>query len=248
MRKPLIAGNWKMYKTMDGITSYFSEFLSLVTNATVDIAICTPSVYLSKAIELTSGSNVRIGAENCFYEAEGAFTGEVSVKMLADLGCFYTIIGHSERRLYFNETDQSVNNKLKASLTGGIVPILCCGESLMQRESLITNSWIEMQIKLALLGITAEEMSKIVIAYEPIWAIGTGKVATVDEAQEVISFIRKIIKELYNDETAESIRILYGGSVNANNIKSLMSTEDIDGALVGGASLKPLEFAKIVNF
>ncbi|MEI7884256.1 MAG: triose-phosphate isomerase [Clostridia bacterium] len=248
MRKSLIAGNWKMYKTTEEITSYFSEFLPLVTNATVDIAICTPTIYLSKAIKLTDDSNVKIGAENCFHEIEGAFTGEVSIGMLVDIGCTYTIIGHSERRLSFCETDKSVNNKMKAALAGGIIPILCCGESLLQRESQITNAWIEIQIKMGLLDITVEEMQNVVIAYEPIWAIGTGKVATVEQAQEVICFIRQIIKSLYGETTAEAIRILYGGSVNANNIKSLMSTEDIDGALVGGASLKPIDFAKIVNF
>ena len=219
----------------------------LVANDEVDVVFCVPAIDIIPAMEAAKGSNINIGAENMYYEDKGAYTGEISPAMLKDAGVKYVVIGHSERREYFAETDETVNKKALKAFEYGMTPIICCGESLTQREQGITIDWIRQQIKIAFLNIPAENAAKAVIAYEPIWAIGTGKVATTEQAQEVCQSIRSCIAEIYDEATAQAIRIQYGGSVSAGSAPELFAQPDIDGGLVGGASLKP-EFGDIVNY
>ena len=246
-RKAIIAGNWKMNKTASEAAVLVDELIPAVKDASCEVVICTPYTDLVTAVAKTKGTNIHVGAENVHFEKSGAFTGEISADMLVDLGVEYVIVGHSERRQYFGETDEMVNQKVKKALETGIVPILCCGETLEQREAGITIEWVRIQIKCALAGVSAEDAKKVVVAYEPIWAIGTGKTATSAQAQEVCHAIRTVLAELYGRETAEEIRIQYGGSVNSKNAAELFAMEDIDGGLVGGASLKE-EFVSIVHY
>ena len=219
----------------------------LVVNDEVDVVFCVPAIDIIPAMEAAKGSNINIGAENMYFEEKGAYTGEISPNMLVDAGVKYVIIGHSERREYFAETDETVNKKVLKAFEHGLTPIICCGESLTQREQGITIDWIRQQIKIAFLNVTADQAKTAVIAYEPIWAIGTGKVATTEQAQEVCAAIRACIGEIYDEATAEAIRIQYGGSVSASSAPELFAQADIDGGLVGGASLKP-DFGAIVNY
>lgn len=219
----------------------------LVANDQVDVVFCVPAIDIIPAMEAAKGTNINIGAENMYYEDKGAYTGEISPAMLKDAGVKYVVIGHSERREYFAESDETVNKKVLKAFEYGITPIVCCGETLTQREQGITIDWIRQQIKIAFLNVTAEQAAEAVIAYEPIWAIGTGKVATTEQAQEVCAAIRACIAEIYDEATAEAIRIQYGGSVSAKSAPELFAQQDIDGGLVGGASLKP-EFGDIVNY
>ena len=247
MGKYIIAGNWKMNKLPSETYDYIKEVIDATKGSECEVVCCTPFVCLPQAVEAAKGSHVKIGAENLHFEDKGAFTGEVSAEMLKDLGVDYVIMGHSERREYNNETDETVNLKAKKALEKGLIPIVCCGESLEQREAGITMDWIAIQIKKAFAGISADDAKKVVVAYEPIWAIGTGKTATTEQAQEVCAGIRACIAEIYDEATAAAIRIQYGGSVNAKTAPELFAQADIDGGLVGGASLKP-EFGDIVNY
>lgn len=247
MRKKIIAGNWKMNKTPSETVKLIEELKPLVVNNDVDVVFCVPAISLTTAIEATEGTNIQIGAQNMYFEENGAFTGEISPGMLTDIGVKYVIIGHSERREYFAETNETVNKKVLKAFEHGITPIICCGETLTQREQGVTIDFIREQIKIAFLGVTADQAKIAVIAYEPIWAIGTGKVATSEQAQEVCKAIRDCIGEIYDEATKDAIRIQYGGSVSAGSAAELFSQEDIDGGLVGGASLKP-DFGKIVNY
>ncbi len=246
-RKKIIAGNWKMHMTPSEAVELVNTLKPLVVTEEADVVFCVPSIDIIPAMEAAKGTNIQIGAENMYYEEKGAFTGEISPNMLTDVGVKYVIIGHSERREYFAETDETVNKKVLKAFEHGITPIICCGESLTQREQGITIDWIRQQIKIAFLNVTAEQAATAVIAYEPIWAIGTGKTATTEQAQEVCKAIRECIAEIYDEATAEAIRIQYGGSVNAATAPELFGQPDIDGGLVGGASLKP-DFGKIVNY
>ncbi len=246
-RRKIIAGNWKMNMTPSEAVSLVNELKPLVANDEVDVVFCVPAIDIIPAMEAAKGTNIQIGAENMYFEEKGAYTGEISPNMLVDAGVKYVIIGHSERREYFAETDETVNKKVLKAFEHKITPIICCGESLTQREQGITIDWIRQQIKIAFLNVTADQAKTAVIAYEPIWAIGTGKTATSDQAQEVCGAIRACIAEVYDDATAAEIRIQYGGSVNGANAAELFAKPDIDGGLVGGASLKP-DFGKIVNY
>lgn len=246
-RKKIIAGNWKMNKTPSEAAAFIRELAPMVAGAEAEVVCCVPAIDIVPAVEAAKGSDIRIGAENMYFEEKGAYTGEISPAMLADAGVSYVILGHSERREYFGETNETVNRKVKKAFEHGLVPIVCCGETLNQREQGITMDWIRQQIKIAFLGISAEQAAEAVIAYEPIWAIGTGKVATSEQAQEVCYGIRELIRELYGDSTAEAVRIQYGGSVAPANAAELFAQPDIDGGLVGGASLKP-DFAKVVYY
>lgn len=246
-RRKIIAGNWKMNKTPSETVKLIEELKPLVKNDDVDVVFCVPAISLTTAIDAAKGTNIAIGAENMFYEESGAYTGEIAPNMLTDIGVKYVIIGHSERREYFAETDETVNKKVLKAFEHKITPIICCGESLVQREQGITIDWIRQQIKIAFLNVTADQAKTTVIAYEPIWAIGTGKTATTEQAEEVCAAIRVCIGEIYDQATAEAIRIQYGGSVNAGNAAELFAQPDIDGGLVGGASLKP-DFGKIVCY
>lgn len=246
-RKKIIAGNWKMNMTPAQAVALVNELKPLVVNDDVDVVFCVPAIDIIPAMEAAKGTNINIGAENMYFEDKGAYTGEIAPGMLTDAGVKYVIIGHSERREYFAETDETVNKKVLKAFEYGITPIICCGESLKQREQGITIDWIRQQIKIAFLNVTAEQAKTAVIAYEPIWAIGTGKVATTEQAQEVCAAIRVCIGELYDEATAEAIRIQYGGSVSGASAPELFAQPDIDGGLVGGASLKP-DFGKIVNY
>lgn len=246
-RRKIIAGNWKMNKTPSEALALIEELKPLVRTDKADVVFCVPAVDIIPAVEAVKGTNIAIGAENMYFEEKGAYTGEISPAMLVDAGVKYVIIGHSERREYFAETDETVNKKVKKAFEHGLTPIICCGESLTQRKQGIYIDWIRMQIKIAFQGVAAEQAASAVIAYEPIWAIGTGETATSDQAEEVCAAIRACIAEVYDEATAESIRIQYGGSVNAGNAAELFSKPDIDGGLVGGASLKA-DFGKIVNY
>ena len=246
-RKKIIAGNWKMNKTPSEAVALVNELKPLVANEEVDVVFCVPAISIIPCMEAAKGSNIEIGAENMYFEESGAYTGEIAPNMLTDVGVKYVIIGHSERREYFAETDETVNKKVLKAFEHGITPIICCGESLTQREQGVTIDFIRQQIKIAFLNVTAEQAATAVIAYEPIWAIGTGKVATTEQAQEVCAAIRACIAEIYDDATAAAIRIQYGGSVSASSAPELFAQADIDGGLVGGASLKP-DFGKIVNY
>ena len=246
-RKKIIAGNWKMNMTPTEAVALVNTLKPLVANDQVDVVFCVPAIDIIPAMEAAKGTNINIGAENMYYEDKGAYTGEISPAMLKDAGVKYVVIGHSERREYFAETDETVNKKVLKAFEYGITPIICCGETLTQREQGITIDWIRQQIKIAFLNVTARQAAETVIAYEPIWAIGTGKVATTEQAQEVCAAIRACIAEIYDEATAEAIRIQYGGSVSAKSAPELFAQPDIDGGLVGGASLKP-EFGDIVNY
>ena len=246
-RKKIIAGNWKMNMTPSEAVELINTLKPLVQTEEADVVFCVPAIDIIPAVEAAKGSNIQIGAENLYFEEKGAFTGEISPEMLTDAGVKYVVIGHSERRQYFAETNETVNKKVLKAFEHGITPIVCCGESLEQREQGITIDWIRQQIKIAFLNVTAEQAKTAVIAYEPIWAIGTGKTATSDQAEEVCGAIRKCIGEIYDESTAAAIRIQYGGSVNAKTAAELFTKPDIDGGLVGGASLKP-EFGEIVNW
>ena len=246
-RKKIIAGNWKMNMTPSEAVKLVEELKPLVVNDEVDVVFCVPAIDIIPAMEAAKGTNIQIGAENMYVEEKGAYTGEISPNMLVDAGVKYVIIGHSERREYFAETDETVNKKVLKAFEHGLTPIICCGETLTQREQGITLDWIRQQIKIAFQNVTAEQAKTAVIAYEPIWAIGTGKTATSDQAEEVCGAIRACIAEVYDEATAAEIRIQYGGSVNAGNAAELFAKPDIDGGLVGGASLKP-DFGKIVNY
>lgn len=247
-RRKIIAGNWKMNKTPSQTADFIRELTPMVADADVDVVICIPATNIAIATEMTKGTNIAVGAQNMHWEESGAFTGEISADMLLDLGVKYVIIGHSERREYFAETDETVNKKIKAAISKGLTPIFCCGETLEQRETGIMPEHIRMQIQTGMLGVTAEQAKNIVIAYEPIWAIGTGKTATPDQADEVCSIIRDVIGELYDAPTAQAIRILYGGSVKPANAAELMAKPNIDGGLVGGAALKADDFTSIVKY
>ena len=246
-RKKIIAGNWKMNMTPSEAVALINTLKPLVQNDEVDVLLCVPAIDIIPAMEAAKGTNIQIGAENMYFEEKGAYTGEISPNMLVDAGVKYVIIGHSERREYFAETNETVNKKALKAFEHGITPIMCCGESLTQREQGITIDWIRQQIKVAFLNVTADQAKTAVIAYEPIWAIGTGKVATTEQAQEVCAAIRACIGEIYDEATAEAIRIQYGGSVSAASAPELFAQADIDGGLVGGASLKP-DFGAIVNY
>ena len=236
-----------MNMTPSEAVALVNELKPLVANEDVDVVFCVPAIDIIPAMEAAKGTNIYIGAENMYYEEKGAYTGEISPNMLVDVGVKYVIIGHSERREYFAETDETVNKKVLKAFEHGITPIVCCGETLTQREQGITIDWIRQQIKIAFLNVTADQAKTAVIAYEPIWAIGTGKVATTEQAEEVCAAIRGCIGEIYDEATAEAIRIQYGGSVSASSAPELFEQPDIDGGLVGGASLKP-DFGKIVNY
>ncbi len=248
MRKPIIAGNWKMHKTASEAVDFINQFKGLMGNTDVEVALCVPFTQLWAVKEALKGSSIKIGAQNMHYEDKGPFTGEISAAMLKEIGIDYCIIGHSERRQYFGETDETINKKLHSAFKNDIVPILCVGESLEEREGSKTEEVVRRQVNADLKGLDAEQVSQLIIAYEPIWAIGTGKTATPEQANETIALIREIIKEMFNDEISEKIRIQYGGSVKPENASDIMNQEDIDGALVGGASLKPKDFIEIVNF
>lgn len=245
-RKRIIAGNWKMNKTPSEAVALVKELLPLVKNEEVDVVFCVPAIDIIPVVEATKGSNVNVGAENMYFEESGAYTGEIAPEMLVDAGVKYVIIGHSERRDYFAETDETVNKKVLKAFEHDLTPIICCGETLTQRKQGIYVDWIRMQIKIAFQNVTADQAKKAVIAYEPIWAIGTGETATADQAEEVCAAIRQVIGEIYDESTAEAIRIQYGGSMNAGNAKELLAKPNIDGGLIGGASLKP-DFGQIVN-
>ncbi len=245
-RRKIVAGNWKMNMTPAKSVELIATLRPLVESSDVDVVFCVPAIDIVPALTATRGTNIEIGAQNMYFEESGAYTGEISPEMLEGAGVKYVILGHSERREYFHETDEELNKKVKKAFEHGLTPILCCGETLAQREMGVTLDWIRMQIKSDLAGVDAADVAKMVIAYEPIWAIGTGKTATTEQAQEVCKAIRDCITDIYNDSTAQSVRIQYGGSVNAGNASQLFAQPDIDGGLVGGASLKP-EFGKIVN-
>lgn len=247
MRKTIVAGNWKMNKTPSEAVELINTLKPLVACDDVDVVFCVPAIDITAAVEAAKGSNIAIGAENMYYEESGAYTGEIAPAMLVDAGVKYVIIGHSERREYFAETDETVNKKVLKAIEHDITPIICCGETLTQREQGVTIDFVRQQIKIALQGVTADQAKEVVIAYEPIWAIGTGVVATTEQAQEVCAAIRECIAEVYDEATAEAIRIQYGGSVSAASAPELFAQPDIDGGLVGGASLKP-DFGKIVNY
>ena len=246
-RRKIVAGNWKMNMTPSQAVALVEELKPLVASEEVDVVFCVPAIDIVPVVEACKGSNIAVGAENMYFEDKGAFTGEISADMLLDAGVKYVILGHSERRDYFKEDDVLLNKKVKKAIEKGLIPILCCGESLEQREMGVTMDWIRLQIKSDLVGVAAADVANMVIAYEPIWAIGTGKTATTEQAQEVCKGIRELIAEMYDAATAEAVRIQYGGSVNAATAADLFSQPDIDGGLVGGAALKA-DFGKIVNY
>ena len=247
LRKAVIAGNWKMNKTPAEAKVLIEEIAPLVKNAVCDVVVCVPYVDLCTALETTKGTNIHVGAENCHWEPSGAYTGEISAPMLKAMGVEYVIIGHSESRTYFGETDVTVNKRVRAALDNGLKVILCVGEYLEQREQGITAELVAMQVKIALGGVSAEELKNIIIAYEPVWAIGTGLTATADQAEEVCAQIRATLASLYCEDCANAVTIQYGGSMNAKNAKELLSKENVDGGLIGGASLKAPDFAAIVE-
>ena len=247
VRKAVIAGNWKMNKTPAEATELLNAITPLVKDAGCDVVACVPYVDIAAALEATKGTNVKIGAENCHWAKSGAFTGEISAEMLKACGVEYVITGHSERRTYFGDTDVTVQQRTRAALDAGLTVNVCVGEYLEQREQGITDELVAMQTKIALGGVTEEELGRIIIAYEPVWAIGTGKTATAEQANEVCAVIRATIKSLYGEAAAEGITIQYGGSMNAGNAAELLAQPDVDGGLIGGASLKPADFAAIVE-
>ena len=247
MRKPIIAGNWKMHKTIAEAVAFVNEIKGKLNDEAVDAVICAPFTLLKDLKEATKGTNVKIGAQNMHFEEKGAFTGEISPLMLKELDIDYVVIGHSERREYFNETDETCNKKVLKALEVGIDPILCCGETLEERETDKTKDVVKEQIVAGLANVKAEDLKKVVIAYEPIWAIGTGKTATAEQANDVIAYIREVIASIYG-ELANEVRIQYGGSVKPGNVVEIMGQSDKDGALVGGASLEPADYMALVNY
>lgn len=248
MRKPIIAGNWKMNMTPSQAKELVTNLIPLVKDAACDVVVCPPYVDIALVAELVQGTNIQVGAQNIHWAEKGAFTGEISAAMLKEAGAAYAIIGHSERRQYFGETDATVNSRTKAALAAGIVPIICVGESLEQREKGETDAVVSGQVKADLADIPGEAVAGLVIAYEPIWAIGTGKTATDEQANETIGLIRETIASLYGQAVADQVRIQYGGSMNPKNVKGLMAQAQIDGGLIGGASLKAADFAQVVNY
>ena len=246
-RQAVIAGNWKMNKTRPEAKALIEQIKPLVKDADCGVVVCVPYTNLETALETTKGSNIKVGAENCHWAKSGAFTGEISADMLAEMGVEYVVIGHSERRQYFGETDKTVNQRVRAALDAGLKVILCVGELLEQREQGITEEVCGMQTKVALCGVSKEELSHIIIAYEPVWAIGTGKTATAEQADEVNGFIRSVVAGLYGEDAAQALTIQYGGSMNAKNAEELLSKEHVDGGLIGGASLKAEDFSIIVK-
>ncbi len=248
MRKAIIAGNWKMNKTPAQAAELIEGLLPLCKGANCDVVICPPFVDLCKAVKMTEGTNIHVGAQNVHWAQSGAFTGEISADMLKELGVEYVIIGHSERRQYFGETDETVNLRAKAAIAAGLIPIICVGESLEQRENGETNALVTMQITKDLDGVAAADVKKLVIAYEPIWAIGTGKTATDEQANETIGVIRGAVEKLYGKDVSDAVRIQYGGSMKPANVKGLMAQSEIDGGLIGGASLKAEDFAQLVQY
>lgn len=248
MRKAIIAANWKMNKNPEEALKLVQELKPLISDAKCDVVLCPPYICLDTVAKAVNGTSIKVGAQNMHYEESGAYTGEISPEMLKSLKVDYVIIGHSERRQYFNETDETVNKKVKKAFQHDIIPIVCCGESLKERENDITEEILGKQIKLALKDVKKEQVEKLVIAYEPIWAIGTGKTATDRQANDTIAYIRSVVENIYGKNIAEKVRIQYGGSVKPTTIKSQMEQPHIDGALVGGASLKSMDFAAIVNY
>ncbi|MGE7761749.1 triose-phosphate isomerase [Peribacillus sp. NPDC097895] len=248
MRKPIIAGNWKMNKTLSESTAFIEEVSNLIPKQDlIDTVVCAPALFLDQLVQAAKGTDVKIGAQNMHFEESGAFTGEISPIALTDLGVSYVILGHSERREMFNETDEAVNKKAHAAFAHGLTPIVCCGETLEQREAGETNEFVGSQIEKGLAGLTDEQLKQAVIAYEPIWAIGTGKSSSAQDANEVCAHIRSVVADKFSNEAAAAIRIQYGGSVKPENIKEYMSQPDIDGALVGGASLKTDSFLQLLE-
>ncbi|MBQ9081959.1 MAG: triose-phosphate isomerase [Clostridia bacterium] len=246
LRPAVIAGNWKMNKTPAEATALIEDMKPLVANANCDVVVCVPYVDLQAALDATKGSNIRVGAENVHWAKSGAFTGEISAEMLTSMGVEYVIIGHSERRTYFGETDATVNQRVRAALDAGMTVILCVGEVKEERLSGITDEVVAVQTKLDLAGVTADELKKVIIAYEPVWAIGTGLTATPAQAEETCGVIRKVLAGMYGADVADTVTIQYGGSMNAKNAAELLSQPNVDGGLIGGASLKPADFATIV--
>lgn len=246
LRKAVIAGNWKMNKTPAETTAIINEMKPLVADAGCDVVLCVPYVDIAAALDAAKGSNIAIGAQNCHWEKSGAYTGEISADMLANIGVKYVITGHSERRTYFGDTDVTVNKRTRAGLDAGLTVIVCVGEYLEQREQGITNELVAMQTKIALNGVSEDELCRIIIAYEPVWAIGTGRTATAQQANEVCAVIRDTVASLYGKAAADGLTIQYGGSMNAGNADELVAQPDVDGGLIGGASLKAVDFSKIV--
>lgn len=247
LRKAIVAGNWKMNNDRNAAKKLITELNPLVKDAACEVVLCVPYTNLETALSLCEGTNMHVGAENCHWAKSGAFTGEISAEMLAEMGVEYVIIGHSERRQYFGETDQTVQARVRATLDAGLKVILCVGEVLEQREQGITEEVVALQTKVALGGVSEEELSRIVIAYEPVWAIGTGKTATADQAEEVCAFIRSVVAKLYSKAAADALTIQYGGSMKPGNAKELLSKEDVDGGLIGGAALVASDFAAIIE-
>lgn len=248
MRRPIIAGNWKMNKTISEAKELIEGLKPLVSDALAQVVVCPTYLSLAAVKEMVKGTNIKLGAQNVHFEKSGAYTGEVSIDMLKEIGVEFVIIGHSERREYFNETDEGVNKKTKVILEAGMIPIVCCGETLEQREKGVTNDFVSGQIIAALSGLSGDEVASLVIAYEPIWAIGTGKTATAAQANETIKVIRQTVSKEFGEETASNVRIQYGGSMKPGNVAELMAQPDIDGGLIGGASLVAEDFSKVINF
>lgn len=249
MRKPIIAGNWKMHKTIGETIELVSSLKETVGFLdSVEVVVCPPFTALAKAVETAVGSAIAVGAQNMYWEDQGAFTGEVAPGMLKEVGCKYVILGHSERRQFFGETDETVNRKVKMAFRHGLIPIVCVGESLAERESGRTDAVVRTQTENSLAGLAADQVGSLVVAYEPVWAIGTGRTASKEDAQQVIGLIRRVLAEMYGGQAADAVRIQYGGSVKPENIAELMAQPDIDGALVGGASLQADSFTGIVKY
>ena len=248
MRKPIIAGNWKMNKTPEEAVQLVTELLPLVKDAKCDVVVCPPAVCLAAVASVVKGTNVKLGAQNVHFAPKGAFTGELSADMLKAVGCEYVLIGHSERRQYFGETDKTVNKRTVAAVAAGLIPIICVGEMKDEREGNYTDAIVSYQTLMALTGLTPEQVANVVVAYEPVWAIGTGLTATDEQANETIGVIRKAIAGKYGKAIANKVRIQYGGSMNPGNVKGLMAQPEIDGGLIGGASLKAVDFSQVVNF
>jgi len=248
MRTPVIAGNWKMNKTPAETKALVEALKPLVKDANATVVVCVPAVDIAEAVKAAKGSNIKVGAQNVHFKESGAYTGELSCAMLKAAGAAYVIIGHSERRQYFGETDETVNLRVRAAVDGGLIPIICVGENRAQREANYTDALVEYQTLIALTGLTPAQVRKVIIAYEPVWAIGTGLTATDEQANETIGVIRKAIARKYGRGVANAVRIQYGGSMKPNNVKGLMAQEEIDGGLIGGASLKAEDFAQIVNY
>ena len=247
LRKAIIAGNWKMNKTRPESKELIDAIKPLAANAGCEVVVCVPFTNLETAVEAVKGTNIHVGAQNCHFEKSGAFTGEISADMLKEVGVEYVVLGHSERRQYFGETDETVNKRLKAALAAELKPIVCIGELLWERECGITEEVLGKQCKLDFYGLSADEMKKCVIAYEPVWAIGTGKTATADQAEEACAYIRSVIAKMFDNATAEAVTVQYGGSMNAKNAAELLSKVNVDGGLIGGASLKAPDFGEIIK-